>query len=170
MTSKFPELFTGKIGKAVEKQVKIMVKEDIVPVAQRPRRIPIHLTEKAEAKVYQLMKEDVIERFPDDEPRTWINPNAICQKPNGDIRYCWMANAAILRSYTTIPTLDDIKAKSAGAERFSKIDLKEAYNQFELIVESRNLTAFYGPDGLYRFKRLNYGRKSLQDIIQIELQ
>ena len=97
----------------------------------------------------------------------------MCQKPNGDIRYCldmWMANAAILRPYTTIPTLDDIKAKFAGAERFSKIDLKEAYNQFELTVESRNLTAFYGPDGLYRFKRLNYGTKSLQDIMQIELQ
>ena len=75
VTSKFPELFTGKIGKAVEKQVKIMVKEDIVPVAQKPQRISIHLTEKAEAKVYQLLKEDVIERFPDDEPRTWINPN-----------------------------------------------------------------------------------------------
>ena len=55
--------------------------------------------------------------------------------------------------------MDDIKAKFAGAERFSKIDLKKAYNQFELTVESRNLTAFYGPDGLYRFKRLNYGMK-----------
>ena len=61
-TLKFPELFTGKIDKVVEKQVKFMVKEDVVPVAQRPRRIPIYLTQKEEAKVYQLLKEDAIEK------------------------------------------------------------------------------------------------------------
>ena len=29
---------------------------------------------------------------------------------------------------------------------------------------------FYGPDGLYRYKQLNYGTKSSQDIMQIEMQ
>ena len=171
--ARFPELFTGKIGRAVDRQVKIMTNENVVPVAQRPRRIPIHLTEKAEAKIKQMLEEDVIEKFPDDEPRSWINPNVYGPKPNGDIRHCLdmrMTNMAILRPYTTIPTLDDVKAKFAGAQRFSKLDLKEAYNQFELTPESRNLLAFYGPDGLYRFKRLNYGTKSSQDIMQIELQ
>ena len=56
------------------------------------------------------------------------------------------------------------------AEQYSKLDLNKACNQFELMIESRNLTAFYGPDGLYRFKRLNYGTKSAQDILQIELE
>ena len=170
---KFPELFTGKIGKYKGKQIKLMIKEDAVPLAQAPRRIPIHLMEKAEAKVEQLLKEDVVERFPDEEPRSYINPNVISPKPNGDIRFCLdmrYANNSIQRPYTTIPTLDEIKAKFAGAQRFSKIDLKEAYNQFELDPESRNITAFYGPDGLYRFKRLNYGTKSSQDIMQLELQ
>ena len=34
---------------------------------------------------------------------------------------------------------------------------------------SRSITTFYGPDGLYRYKRLNYGTKSAQDILQLEM-
>lgn len=169
----FPELFTGKTGRVKGKAVKIMVDEDVIPVAQAPRRIPIHLVGKAEAKVAALLKDDIIERYPDNEPREWINPNVISKKSSGDIRLCQdmrLVNGAIQRPLTTIPTLEEVKAKFAGAERFSKLDLKEAYNQIELAPESRKLTAFYGPDGLYRYKRLNYGTKSSQDIMQIELQ
>ena len=63
-----------------------------------------------------------------------------------------MANEAIQRSYTQIPTMVDIVNKSQGAERFTKLDLKEAYHQFVLDEPSRNITTFYGPDGLYREK------------------
>jgi hypothetical protein len=150
-----------------------MKDENVVPIAQRARRIPVHLMAKAEGKIKQLVAEDIIERFPDDEPREWINPNVFQVKPNNDLRFCLdmrLANTAILRPYTTLPTLSEVEAKFSGAERYSKIDLKEAYYQFELAPESRNLTSFYGPDGLYRFKRLNYGTKSAQDIMQIELQ
>ena len=169
----FPELFTGKTGCVKGKAVKIMVDENIVPVAQAPRRIPIHLVEKAEAKVAALLKDGIIERYPDNEPREWINPNVISKKSSGDIRLCQdmrLVNGAIQRPLTTVPTIEEVKARFAGAERFSKLDLKEAYNQIELAPESRKLTAFYGPDGLYRYKRLNYGTKSSQDIMQIELQ
>jgi len=81
-----------------------------------------------------------------------------------------LVNNAIKRLFTQIPTMEDVKAKFAGATRFSKLDLKEAYHQLELTPKSRNLTAFYGPDGLYRYKRLNYGTKSAQDILQIQMQ
>ena len=173
IVEEFPELFTGKIGKSAKRQVVIMTDKDVVPVAQKSRRIPVHLMPKAEGKLKQLMTEDIIERFPDNEPREWINPNVFAPKANNDIWFCLdmrLANTAILRPYTTIPTLAEVEAKFSEAERFSKLDLKEAYHQFELAPESRNLTTFYGPDGLYRFKRLNYGTKSAQDIMQIEMQ
>ena len=88
MKKKFPELFTGKIGKYIGKQIKQMIKENAVPLAQAPRIISIHLMDEAEAKVEQLLKEDVVERFPDEEPRSYINPNVISPRPNGDIRFC----------------------------------------------------------------------------------
>jgi hypothetical protein len=63
----------------------------------------------------------------------------------------------------------DIVNKFQGAERFTKLDLKEAYHQFVLDEQSRNITTFYGPDGLYLYKRLNYGTKSTQDTLQLEM-
>ena len=174
MIEKHAEVFSGKIGRSKARQVSIMIDESIKPVVQKPRRIPYNLMAKAEQKLKDLMKQDIIEKFPDDEPRTWVSPPVVAPKPNGDdIRFCVdmrMANEAIKRPYTQIPTTEDIVTKFQGATRFSKIDLKEAYHQFELTPESRNITAFYGPEGLLRYKRLNYGTKSAQDILQIEMQ
>ena len=81
-----------------------------------------------------------------------------------------MANNAIKRPYVQIPTMSDIVNKLQGAERFTKLDLKEAYHQIVLSESSRHITTFYGPDGLYRYKRLNYGTKSAQDILQTQMQ
>ena len=129
--------------------------------------------DRAEAKLETLLEQDIIEKFPDDEPRTWVSPPVVAQKPNSDdVRFCVdmrMANEAIQRPYTQIPTTEDIVTKFQGATTYSKIDLKEAYHQFELTPESRNITTFYGPKGLMRYKRLNYGTKSAQDILQIEM-
>ena len=173
VAKEFPEVFSGNIGKSSVAQVEIMVDLTVHPVVQKSRNIPINIVDKAVDKVYALVEEDIVERFPENEPRTWVSPPVIAAKPNGDIRFCVdmrLANKAILRPFTQIPTLDDVRAKFVGARKFSKLDLKEAYHQFELTTESRNITTFYGPDGLYRFKRLNYGTKSAQDILQIQMQ
>ena len=150
-----------------------MIDKSVKPIVQKPRRTAINLIEPAADKVKSLVKEDIIERYPDNEPRTWVSPPVIAKKPNGDIRLCVdmrLANDAILRPYTQMPTMEDVKAKFGKATKFSKLDLKEAYHQFVLTPESRNITTFYGPDGLYRYKRLNYGTKSSQDILQIKMQ
>jgi len=120
--------------------------------------------EKAESKLKELLKRDIIEKVPDNEPRTWVSPPVIAPKSGSeDIHFCIdmrKANQAIKRPYTQIPTVEDITHKFHGATTFSKLDLKEAYHQFELTPSSRDITTFYGPDGLYRYKRLNYGTKS----------
>ena len=147
----FPELFTGEIGKFNGGEIELMINPDVCPVAQKPRRIPVNMAEKAEAKIKQLLNQDIIERYPENEPRGWISPVVLSPKPNGDIRACndmREANFAIERPYTPLPTIEEVEAKFRGADTFSKLDLKEAYNQFVLSEKSRNITAFYGPDGL----------------------
>ena len=173
VTRKFPDVFSGKIGRSTARQVEIMTDRTMTPIVQKSRRIPVNLIDKAEDKVKELLEQDIIERFPDNEPRTWVSPPVIAPKPNGDIHFCIdmrLVNKSIQRPFTQIPTMEDVRSKFLGAERYSKLDLKESYHQFELVPESRNLTTFYGPDGLYRYKRLNYGTKSSQDILQIEMQ
>ncbi|CAB4025876.1 Hypothetical predicted protein [Paramuricea clavata] len=134
---------------------------------------PEVFTDRAESKIQDLLDQDIIERFPDNQPRSWVSPPLIAPKPDSnDIRFCIdmrMANKATQRPYTQIPTTADIVNKFQGAERFTKLDLKEAYHQFVFDEQSRNITTFYGPDGLYRYKRLNFGTKSAQDILQLEM-
>ena len=72
-------------------------------------------------------------------------------------------NTTIKRIRYEIPTVDDIIHELNGATVFSKLDLNQAYDQFELEAKSRNLTTFSTHVGLYRFKRLNYGTVSAQE-------
>jgi len=169
---KYPKVFSGKIGCA-PKTVKIMIDGDKQPIAQRGRKIPYNLEAKSESKLQQLLSADVIERVPDTEPRTWVSPPVVAPKPGSDdIRFCVdmrEANRSIMRPNAQLPTTDDVIDKLRGATVFSKLDLREAYHQFQLDDESKHVTTFHGPEALYRYKRLNYGTKSAQDILQNEM-
>ena len=108
-----------------------------------------------------------MERVPNDERCTWVSPAVLAPEPGSeDIRLCRRANKAIKRPYTQIPSMEDIVHKLQGAERFTNLGIKESYHQFVLSDSLRNITTFHGPDG----KRLNYGTKSAQDILQIKMQ
>ena len=128
------------------------------------------MEDKAAAKIKYLLEQDIIEKVPKDEMPTWVSPTVIAPKPNSDhIRLCVdvrMANKAIIHPQIQLPTTDDVINKFHKATTFSKLDLREAYYQFELTPGSRKVTTFYGPDGLLRNKRFNYGTKSAQDILQ----
>ena len=64
-------VFSARIGKLKNYQVSLMIDETVTPIVQKPRKIPFNLAEKAERKIEELLKADIIEIFPDDEPRTW---------------------------------------------------------------------------------------------------
>ena len=70
------------------------------------------------------------------------------------------ANTAIIRNYYPIPTLDEILYEVNGAKIFSKLDLAQGYHQIVLDEKSRDITTFSTPQGLFRYKRLNFGAKN----------
>ena len=65
-----------------------------------------------------------------------------------------------------MPTVDDIISYLNGATTFSKLDLNQGYHQLELTPESRDATTFSTQDGLWRYKRLNFGVSSASEIFQ----
>ena len=73
-------------------------------------------------------------------------------------------NNAIKRPRRESLTVEDVKVKLAHAKVFSILDMNEAYHQIELEESSRHMTTFYGTDGRLRYKRLNFGSISSQDI------
>lgn len=104
------------------------------------------------------IKLDVIEKV--EGPTSWINPLVVVEKPNSEIRLCLdmrQANHAIIREKHPVPTVEETLQEVSNAKVFSKLDLNMAFHQIELHPNSRDITTFAAPNGLYRYKRLIFG-------------
>ena len=162
------EVFTG-LGKFKDKQIDLVIDESMQPVLQPQRRIPYHSRDKLEKELQKLVREDIIEKVPENEQAEWVSPVVIVPKKNDAIRLCIdmrVVNKAIKTTRHPIPTAKDISIELNGATVFTKLDLNQAYHQLELSPESRHITTFSTHIGLYRFKRLNYGTSASAEIFQ----
>ena len=74
-----------------------------------------------------------------------------------------------MRRRYPIPTVDDVLHTMNGSKIFSKLDLKWGYHQLELSPESREITTFATPDGLFRYQRLLFGVCSASEQYQHEI-
>jgi hypothetical protein len=59
--SKYSTVFTDKLGKLKDFKIKFHINDNIKPFIEKPRRHPIHLKEKLEAKLIQMEKDGIIE-------------------------------------------------------------------------------------------------------------
>ena len=101
-----------------------------------------------------MLKQDVIEEHPTDQPAPWISNTVISPKTDGSLRMTLDGrniNKAILSSNLPIPRQEDIKAKLSGAKYFSKMDLRSAFWQLELHPDSKHFTIFHQNNKLYRY-------------------
>ena len=165
---KHKHVFTG-LGKHNKIKAKFIVDTSVPPVALKQRRIPYNMVKKAEREEMRLKDIGVIEDVPCDQPTTWCTSPVIAPKPHNPeaIRYCSdmrVPNTAIKRPVTDILTVEDLRVQLRGSAVFSVLDMNEGYHQIELEVDSRHMTTFYGSKNKMRYKRLNYGTISAQDI------
>ena len=169
--SPYPHCFTG-IGCLKDHQVKFYVDDSIKPVVVPRRPIPYHLVDRVEKALEEMLREDVIELQPLDEPAPWVSAPVIVPKPDGSLRITLDArniNKAIEANNTPIPRMEEIKSQLGGAKFFSKMDLKAAFWQLELHPEARYLTVFECNGKLYRYKRLLMGVKPAQGELNMAL-
>eukprot|EP00795_Rhopilema_esculentum_P015386 gene15386-6620_t len=98
------------------------------------RRIPFHVREKVAKELEKLEVAGIIE--PVKGPTNWVSPIVIVpKKDTDDIRICVdmrQPNTAILRTRHPMPTTDDSITELNGAAIFSKLDLKQGYQQLTL--------------------------------------
>ena len=165
----YPEVFEG-VGKLKNKQIYLDIDPTVKPVAQPYRRMPFNLREMVQDKTTELLELGIIE--PVEGPAPWVKPVVIVPKNNGEIRLCIdmrQANQAILQRRYPMPTVDDVLHTMNGSKVFSKLDLKWGYHQLELSPESREITTFATPDGLFRYKCLLFGVCSASEQYQHEI-
>lgn len=91
-------------------------------------------------------------------------------KADGSVRICGDFKVTV-NPYLDIPeypfpTSDELFTKLNGGQKFSKLDLSQAYNQIVLDKDSRKHVTINTHQGLYRYTRLPFGIASAPAIFQ----
>ena len=162
----FQDRFQGT-GKLKEFQLDLHIDKTIPPVAQPLRQIPFKMRSLVEDKIKELEKNDIIEKI--SGPTPWVSNVVAVPKPNNKVRLAIdmrQANNAIMRERFPMPNIEETLQQMNGASVFTRLDLREAFQQIELRESSRYITTFVCHKGLYRYKRLNYGITSASEIFQ----
>lgn len=163
----FEPLFKEGLGRCTKTKVHLNLKKDAKAVFIPARRLSPHATEIAKAEINALLDKNII--FKVDTSR-FATPGTTVDRKDGRKRYVvdfstGLNNILEDPSYT-LPLPDDIFSQLAGSRFFSQLDLSDAYHQFELDDDSKELVTVSTPFGLYRYNRMANGLKTAPAIFQ----
>lgn len=147
--------------------VKFDVDESVPPVRHCYVSIPAHFRDPANKRLEWMERKGIIERVRT-SPR-WLSGLSAVPKGKGDFRLVVNMrgpNRAIKRQFHMMPRVEEIRVRLNGARVFTKLDLTNAFHHVALDEESRELTTFMAPNGMYRFKRLVFGVNCAPEIFQ----
>ena len=126
---------------------------------------------KVEAELERLENEGIIKpvHFAD-----WAAPIVpVLKSDKSDkksVRICGdfklTVNKASQLDKNAIPRIEDLFAKMAGGQKYTKLDLYQAYQQVELEEESRKYVVINTHQGLFEYTRLPFGVSSAPGIFQ----
>ncbi|XP_054267071.1 uncharacterized protein K02A2.6-like [Macrosteles quadrilineatus] len=167
----FEDVFSEGHGKIKGYKARIHVREDANPQHFSARRVPFPLKKRIENELTRLVNEDIIEEVdPAATPIPWATPTVNVEKNYGSIRICGdlrvTLNQNLVPENAIIPTFEELTNKVAGGQEFSKIDLRDAYLQMEVVEEHRKYLVIATHSGYYKYKRLPFGISSSPGIFQ----
>ena len=88
----------------------------------------------------------------EESQNAWSSPIVLVGKPDGSIWFC-----VDYRKVNDVSRfVDELLDRLGMARFFSTLDLTKGYWQIPLSPESKEKTAFSGPDGLYQFRTLPF--------------
>ena len=160
-------IFREELGEMKNVKVKLSMKEGAVPKFYKPRPVPFALKDAIGQELDRLEKRGILEKVTFSD---WAAPIVPVPKPNGTLRLCGdykvTANTALEADKYPLPKPEDLFTALTGGKQFSKLDLKEAYQQIVLEEESRKYVTINTHQGLYQFTRVPYGISSAPTMFQ----
>ena len=168
LKNRFPDLF-DRIG-SFEGEATLTLKEDAIPVIDRPRKFAIHMAEELKVELDKMEQEGIIRKVT--EHTDWCSSITVPRKKDGSIRICidpQKLNDNLKRFPHKIPTVEEVNPAMSSARYFSKLDAKAGYWSVHLDNNSQLLTTFRTPHGRYCWRRLPFGLKVSQDIFQARM-
>ena len=148
-------------------QVPIRIKENSLPVFQRPYNIPYALREAVEKELAAMEEAGIIEKTSYSD---WATPVVTVPKKNGELRLCAdfksTLNPVLYVDKYPLPLIEDVIMKVSKGAYFSILDLSQAYLQCEVTADSQKYLTINTHKGLYTYKRLPFGIASAPALFQ----
>ena len=168
---KYQALFNDELGTMTGVQARLSVKPDSTPKFCRARATPYALREAIEKDLTRLQQMGVIESV---KYSDWATPVVPVPKPDGTVRLCGdfkvTVNPVLQIDKYPIPKPEDLLTVLAGGQKFSKLDLSQAYQQMLLHPDDRKYTTINTHLGLFQYTRLPFGIASVPAIFQHQME
>ena len=162
------EVFKPGLGLVKGVQASLVLKDNSKPIMLKARSLPYALRDKVERELNSMIETKILSKV-EDSP--WGTPLVPVEKDGGQsVRICGDYKSTLNKCVSTrqypLPTVEECFNAVQGGQKFSKIDIKKAYNNLLIREEDRVLTTLNTHKGLYQWNRLPYGISSASAIFQ----
>ena len=161
------DVFAEDLGTLKGTEAKIYLQEGALPKFVKARPVPYAMKAPLEKELERLEKEGIITPVQFSE---WAAPIVPIVKSDGSIRVCGDYKCTINRASKLdnypIPKTEDLLTTLGGSQKFTKLDMSQAYQQLLLEEDSKQYTTINTHKGLYQYNRLPFGVSSAPGIFQ----
>eukprot|EP00731_Ephydatia_muelleri_P004930 Em0002g1106a len=151
LLKRYDVIFKQQLGKIKDLKATIRVQSEATPKFFKHRPVAYALRERVEQELERLVAIGVIEPISHSE---WAAPIVPVIKNNGDVRMCGdfkvTVNQCLDIEQYPLPKIDELYANLQGGERFTILDLSEAFLQMDLDEGSRKYLVVNTHRGLFR--------------------
>ena len=159
------DVFNPELGTLKGMKAKIYLNEGAQPKYVKARAVPYAMRAPLEQELERLEREGIISPVQFSE---WAAPIVPVVKSDGSVRVCGdykctINQASKLDNYP-IPKTEDLLTTLGGSQKFTKLDMSQAYQQLLLDDESKQYTTINTHKGLYQYNRLPFGVSSAPGI------
>ena len=131
---------------------------------------PIYsLTRKEKEELEKYIHENLTKGFIVKSNSPAGAPVMFVKKKDGSLRLCVdyrRLNSITIRNSFPIPRINDLIEVFKGAQIFSRLDLKSAYNLVRVSKDSEYLTAFRTPLGHFQYRVMPFGLRNAPSVFQ----
>ncbi|MCP3667560.1 MAG: RNA-directed DNA polymerase, partial [Gammaproteobacteria bacterium] len=131
-------------------ELDLELKPGTQPISQRFRDLNPELEQKLQYQIQTCLEEGVIEAY----KSPWSSPLVPVKKKDGSVR--WAVDYRLLNKHLVmdsypLPRIQQLVEKAGGHRVYSALDAVAAYYTIPVAMESRPLTSFTSPHGLYQW-------------------